>query len=392
MHKLLRPAALAVAVGSLLLSACGSSGSDDEDTIRIASIAPMSGPASVYGKSITASMQYAIDEKNKDGGVEVGGKKYKLELELLDDKQTPETAQSVLRKALDDGYDFIFGPFGSGTASSAQSIMAQSDAYYQLTVAVVEGPTKNPNVFRTGSKAGAYTDITLEYLKLHPEMKKIGMITDQLHTGLVGEQKRLVKGIEDLGREVVLQQKMQLGDTDFRAPLTKMLSVDPDIYLLRGYPAETALLTKQAAELGGEVPLMWGAGMTNDEAKTLVGDEDALARVSQAAPLGNLDPWLAAKDPLAMELNEGLGDKVGAFAVSSYDGAQIFMAGLEKASEPTPEALQKALAGLTAEDVADITIQDFQDFDNGKLFKDREVSLKSNPVEWKTGTGFVIAE
>jgi len=394
MKKNLRLAAVAAAAAALLLSACGSSSgnSDEAGAIRIASIAPMSGPASVYGKSVTASMQYAVDEKNKAGGVEINGKKRKIELTLLDDEQTPEVAQSVVRKAADDGYDFIFGPFGSGTASAAQSLMAQSDAYYQLLVAIVEGPTKNPNVFRSGAQVSTYTDIALDYLTKHPEIKTVGMITDQLHTGLVGEEPRLVEGIKALGREVVLEQKLQLGDTDFRAPLTKMLSVKPDIYLVRAYPAETVLLTKQAKELGGDVPLQWSAGMSNAEVNALVNDEDAMANVTQATPNGNLDPFLAAKDPLAVALAAGLGDKAGSFAVSAYDGMEIFFAGLENADEATPKALEKSLSALKVDAIQDSTIQEFQGQDAGNLFKDREVSLNASAVKWEAGTGFVVAD
>jgi len=391
MKKNLRLAALAAVTG-LLLSACGSSTeSGDGGAIRIASIAPMSGPASVYGKSVSAAMQYAVDEKNKAGGVEINGEKHKIELTLLDDEQTPETAQAVARKALDDGYDFVFGPFGSGTASATQSLMAQSDAYFQLLVASVEGPTKNPNVFRSAARISTYTDIALDYLEKHPEIKTVGMITDQLHTGLVSEQARLVAGIKALGRDVVLEQKSQLGDTDFRAPLTKMLSVKPDLYMLRTYPAETALLTKQAAELGSDVPLQWSAGMTSAEATALVGDDAAMANVTQATPLANLDPFVAAGDPLAVKLNDGLGDKAGTFAVAAYDGLEIFFAGLEQADEATASAVEKTMAALSIDDITESTIQDFQSQD-GKVFKDREVKLSGQAVKWEEGTGFVLAD
>ncbi|WP_179300913.1 ABC transporter substrate-binding protein [Rhodococcus sp. ACPA4] len=393
MRKKLRIVAVAAVVGSLLLSSCGSSsGSGDDGTIRIASIAPMSGAASVYGKSVTAAMQYAVDEKNNAGGVEVNGTKHKIDLTLFDDEQKPDVAQSVARKALDEGYNFVFGPFGSGTASASQSLMAQSEAYFQLTVAAVEGPTKNPNVFRSGARINLYTDIALDYLKNHPEIKTVGMITDQLHTGLVSEEPRLVAGIEALGRTVVLQDKMQLGDTDFRAPLTKMLSVKPDIYLVRAYPAETVLITKQAKELGGNVPLQWSAGMTNGEVKTLVNDEAAMVNVTQATPLANLDPFLAAKDPLAETVAAGLGDKAGTFAVAAYDGMQVFFAGLESADEVSPQALQTAMSGLQTDEIKDITIQDFRPQDSGQVFKDREVLLNAAAVRWQAGVGFVIAD
>jgi branched-chain amino acid transport system substrate-binding protein len=392
MRPLLRPLLAVAATATLVLAGCGAS-DDGEDVIRIAHIAPTTGPASAYGKGVVSSMKYAVDEVNKDGGLEVAGKKYQVEVTVYDDKQTAETAQSVARKALDDGHEFIVGPFGSGPTSAIQSVMASNpEAFFFLPVASVVGPTQNPNVYRTGALAGRYTDIFLEWLEKHPEVKTVGMITDQLHTGLLAEQKRLVQGIEDLGRTVTMQQKMQLGDTDFRAALTKMLDDEPDLYMLRTYPAETVLLTKQLRELGGTTPLSWAAGMTSTEAKTLVGDETMLKDVTQATPLANIDPWLAAKDPLAQKLDDGLDNKAGSFAVAAYDGAQILFEGFRTSDEVSPEALQKAMDALTAEDIADVTIQDFKPWDDGKLFKDREVNVGGSVVEWQAGTGFVIAD
>lgn len=389
----MRWAAAALAVG-MMTAACGG-GADavaDNGVIKIAAIYPTTGPASVWGATSVAALQAMVGEANDAGGITVAGEQYTLELDVFDDEQNPEVAQSVAREAIDEGYHFILGPFGSGTATAAQSLMAQSDAYWQLMVATVEGPTKNPNVFRSGAQISVYTQSTLDWLAKNPQIKRIAMITDQMHTGLVSEEDALVKGIEALGRKVVLRQSHKLGDTDFRAPITEMLGKDVDLYMTRAYPAESVLITKQVRELGGDMLIQWNGGLTNAEVNELIGDEEVMKNVTQAGPLGSLDSFLAAGNPRAQEVAEMVGEDAGAFTVNAHDGMRIFFKGLENADELSVEALLESLAELPASEVEGETLANYSPQEGGLLFQDREVSIQGAVTIWEKGTGWVLAD
>ncbi|MDT0202718.1 ABC transporter substrate-binding protein [Nocardioides sp. AE5] len=389
----LRWAAAALALG-MLTAACGGGGDEvaEDGVIKIAAIYPMTGPASVWGTTTVAAMQQMAEDVNAEGGVTVDGEDYTIQIDVFDDEQNPEVAQSVAREALDDGYHFIMGPFGSGTATATQSLMAQSDAYWQLMVATVEGPTKNPNVFRSGARVSVYTQSTLDWLERHPEIKRIAMITDQMHTGLVSEEDALVAGIEALGREVVLQQSHQLGDTDFRAPITEMLSKDVDLYMTRAYPAETVLITQQVRELGGEMLIQWNGGLTNAEVDELIGDETVMENVTQAGPLGSLDSFIAAENPIALAFAEKVGDKAGSFTVNAHDGMVIFFQGLEKADELSVDGLIKALNELQVSDIEGKTLATYAPHEGGLVYQDREVNIEGAVTIWEKGTGWVLAD
>lgn len=389
----LRWAAVALTV-AMLTAACGGDSDEaaEDGVIKIAAIYPTTGPASVWGTTSVAALEAMIDEANEGGGITVAGEEYELQLDVFDDEQNPEVAQSVAREALDDGYHFIMGPFGSGTATATQSLMAQSDAYWQLMVATVEGPTKNENVFRSGAQVSVYTQSTLDWLERNPEIKRVAMITDQMHTGLVSEEEALVEGIEALGREVVLQQSHQLGDTDFRAPITEMLSKDVDLYMTRAYPAETVLITEQVRELGGDMLIQWNGGLTNAEVDELIGDEQVMKNVTQAGPLGSLDSFLAAGNPRAEEVAEMVGDDAGAFTVNAHDGMTIFFKGLENADEVSVEALIDALTELPASELEGETLATYAPQEGGRLFQDREVSVEGAVTIWEKGTGWVLAD
>ena len=64
---------------------------------RSAYSGPLSGGAALYGKNVLDGMEMAANEINA-AGLEVGGKKYKLEIVALDDKYNPsETAINAQR-------------------------------------------------------------------------------------------------------------------------------------------------------------------------------------------------------------------------------------------------------------------------------------------------------
>src|SRR5215469_15203464 len=84
------PAALAL-LGVLAGSALA------QETVKIGFTGPLSGGGALYGKNVVNGMELAIKEINA-AGLEVGGKKVKLELVALDDKYAPADAAINARR------------------------------------------------------------------------------------------------------------------------------------------------------------------------------------------------------------------------------------------------------------------------------------------------------
>ncbi|NYG59841.1 ABC-type branched-subunit amino acid transport system substrate-binding protein [Nocardioides daedukensis] len=377
------------------LAACGADEGEvvaDDGSVTIATIAPMSGPSAVYGESQVAMIEHLFDEANADGGVEIAGEKHKLKLKVYNDEGTPQGAQAVARDAMDEGRKFVIGPFNSGSTSAIQSEMAKSDAFWLLNSAIVDGPTKNPNVFRTAARIQAYNQPTIDYLKAHPEIKRVATITDQTHTAMMSSQDQFVKDIEALGREVVIEQSMKLGDTEFRAPVSEVIKSDVDLYVLRVNPTEAGLITKQMDELGGTVQLQWSATITNADTKVMFPDTSLMDGVLRAAPATSLDTLIVQGNERAKALDAELGAKSGGYGAFNHDAVQILFKAFAKAEDPSVEAVIKAMTELTAEDVADVTLNTYAGQDGGLVFKDREVDFKGEMAVYKDGTGWILAD
>ncbi|MGE0800056.1 MAG: ABC transporter substrate-binding protein [Lautropia sp.] len=385
-------ALVAVPFALLDLSGASAQSAQQTESLRVAQIAPLTGSsADTYGASMLAGLNCVFDEVNAQGGVPIAGRRYKIDYKVYDDKFRADEVQAAARRALNDGYKFIIGPIGSGVASAAQPLMARSDAFWMISPPSVPGPTRNPNVFRPAALISAYSEATLDWLKAHPELKRIALITDQAHTGLVSAEPDLVAGIKALGREVVIQQKSKLGDTDFRAPITEAMSVKPDLYILRVYSVESALMTQQIRELGGKMLVQWNAGVGTADARALVKDLSILKDVTQVSPLLALDVFLTDGNKLAEKVAACAEKRKGngSFTTAGHDTAVIFLEGLKRASAPTPDAMIKALAELKAADVAGKTLNVYESQDGGLVFKDREVHVRAVMQVWREGAGWV---
>jgi branched-chain amino acid transport system substrate-binding protein len=388
----------------LATAACGSSKSSSAttttaktalpagDPIKVAGLVALSGGAApTYGASFVKAVNYVFDKVNAAGGVEMAGKTHKIEYTPFDDQQSGAAAPAAARKALDAGYQIILGPNGSGATSAVQPLMAESigKTVWLIAPPIVAGPTQNSNVFRPAALGASYNTATFDWLKKHPEVKKIAMITDQKHTGFVQVTQGLVDGIKALGREVVAQEQMQTGDTDFRAPIAKILNLKPDLFMQRGYPAEISLLLKQTRELGSNVAVQWNTQPTKSEVEQL-GITSLIEGVTSTNFILTLDTFVADKNPLALDMLKVIGEG-GSFSTTGFDSATILVAALQKATGPTATEVGKALAELKPEDLKGKTLNTFGATAAGTVFDHGEVNASTYAVEWKGG-GWVFAK
>jgi branched-chain amino acid transport system substrate-binding protein len=107
----------AFAVTSLVLAtaltACsgsGSTSSSSSDPIKIGASIPLSGGLSSFGAFEKWGYQHAVDEVNAAGGIDIGGKKRKVQLVVLDDQTDPNrTVNNVTRLITSDKVDALLG-------------------------------------------------------------------------------------------------------------------------------------------------------------------------------------------------------------------------------------------------------------------------------------------
>src|SRR5499433_3848901 len=79
-----------------------------DNVIKFGISTPLSGPAAPWGIPHKQAMELVFDEVNEKGGLEVGGKKYKLEVVAYDHKYViAEGVATVNRLIAKDGVKYI---------------------------------------------------------------------------------------------------------------------------------------------------------------------------------------------------------------------------------------------------------------------------------------------
>jgi branched-chain amino acid transport system substrate-binding protein len=254
-------------VGAFLLPACGPS---KAETLKIGVIAELTGEVPKVGEAGKNALEMYAEELNAAGGVEIGGKKYPVELVIEDGTSAPEGATSAASKLIEQDKVFaIIGPNRSMGAIPAGEIANTAGVVLISPWSTNPRTTKDrPFVFRApfldtfqgavdaqfathtlnATKSAVLYDIACDYCKGIAEFYK-------------GEFEKL-NGADS----VVAYETFTTGDQDFSAQLTKIKGTDAQVLFSPQFYNEIPLIVSQAQDLGLTIPILgsdsWGDPQT----------------------------------------------------------------------------------------------------------------------------------
>src|SRR6267143_3682608 len=237
-------------VAALLVGvAPGNSGA--ADVIKFGVATPLSGPAAPWGIPHKGATELIFDEINSQGGLEVGGKKYKLEVIAYDHKYViAEGVATVNRLIAKDGVKYI--SILGGAVVKANEETVNENGVLNLPLAYAEGlvSPKNPLTFHS-FPAPPETTTFWKWIKEHaPEIKSKATIAPNDDTGWWSIKVETTFA-EKLGYQVVAKEFFERSVTDFNPVLLRILAQKPDIISVNASPAgSVGLIIKQAHELG----------------------------------------------------------------------------------------------------------------------------------------------
>lgn len=359
----------------------------------IGEIHPITGPAAFYGLPESQAIKAAADEINAAGGIKAGGTSYQIVTKTADDQASPTVGVAALRKLLGEGVKFVIGPIASGVAPALKPIIeARPDVVQLIDGSIADGLTNGKTIFRNQASVQAYNDALTRLTKARA-YPTVAIMTDRFHAGFMGSQKTLVESLDGQGNKVVAQEYHKLNDTDFSAQLTKITSMKPSALILRGYPAEGALITKTARQLGYQGQVIWefvsppSTVLKNISSAEMDGVLNAIPPTSQDyVALGN-DKALKLETRLKKMFNA----EIGELSTLSYDAVYIFKAAIEKAGSIESEAVARAFTQLKTTDVP-MAINPYAPGKDGLLFTDGQVGLPGGVQVWKGNSWQPLAD
>jgi branched-chain amino acid transport system substrate-binding protein len=288
-----------------LLGAFASASTLAQETVKIGYTGPLSGGAALYGKNVVNGIEMAIKEINASG-LEVAGKKIKLELVALDDKYSPaEAAINARRLVQQYQTPAVFVPHSGGIYAM--------QAFNEQEKFIVMAYSSTPKITESGNKLtiripptfNSYLDPFTRY-EMKKFGKKVGMLPGD-HEYAKNWSQLFVPAWEKAGGTIVSNNPMSYNrSADFYSGVSRVLAEKPDVLFIGGPSEPTALVAKQARELGFK-----GGFLIMDQAKL-----DEMAKVT-----GGLAPLEGAIGVLPVSYDERLGPKTFSAAYRKMFGA-----------------------------------------------------------------------
>ena len=227
-----------------------------QETVKIGEIEAQTGSLNTYGWMSSQGMKMAVDEINKAGGFEVGGKKYKLELSNPDTQGNPQQALIQLKQMLEqDHIKYVFGPFLTNIYKGIEPYANGFNGKFLLMGGATAmhfdlGKPGHDYVIRTWNwDAGpsGFGSLMVENLK-ERGVKKVAMLMQNDAFGHVAGDI-----YADLFKKAGIEFReewFEPGTTDFSTVLAKIAADKPD-YLFPGYSDAVLYdIVRQATELG----------------------------------------------------------------------------------------------------------------------------------------------
>jgi branched-chain amino acid transport system substrate-binding protein len=316
--------------------------------IKIGCLAPQSGGLATTGVSGIKGAMLAAEEANRAGGV-LG---QKVALVAEDDQSQSGQPVTIARKFITQ--DHIVAILGGLTSSETKEMapLAQVAKIPLLTPSATNlDITKIGNyIFRS-----CFTDPLTGRILVHFAWNRLKVRTavileDVKQDYSVGLSEAIQSNFTGLNGKILKVIAYSSGDTDFRAQLTSIKSIHPDVIFLPGYYSEVALILKQARQLGIRTTFVGAEGW----------DSPSLFAVAGKAADGNYyanhfapdDP-----DPLVHAFVEKYKNKYHVepddLSALYYDGAGLLFEAIRRADSTDPARIRDALA--TTKDYRGVT-------------------------------------
>jgi len=238
--------------------------------IRIGINAPMTGDIPKVGEGSKYAAMLWLEDIEKAGGLEVGGKKYEVDLVIEDNESKAESAVKANTKMItQDDVLAIVGP-----QSSKQAIPAGEVANKYKTVMISPWSTNpsttldRPYVFR-----GCFLDpfqgpVVANFITDEFGFSKAAVLYDvasDYPKGLAEVFKEAWEKKHGAG-SIVAYQSFTTKDTDFSSQLTKIVKSGAEVLFTPQYYNEVPLIVRQAKDLGWKGPIVgsdsWGSAET----------------------------------------------------------------------------------------------------------------------------------
>jgi branched-chain amino acid transport system substrate-binding protein len=193
-----------------------------------------------------------VKKWNKEGGIKVGGKRYKIEIVEDDNKYTGPIARQVAEKQCFQDRVHAAVTVGSTPAVASGSIYNENKVILLAAGSAtgkIIGKDK-PYVFNFWEGREVYNLAFWRWVNSKLGVKTVVQMFPNDDAGRAGAKINEEEVFPKLGIKSLAQMPIEREDMDFSAAITKAMTLKPDAINFSGSPGQSALFAKQSTELG----------------------------------------------------------------------------------------------------------------------------------------------
>lgn len=331
---------LAGALAMGMLAGCGGEKKDaaQSDVIKVGVFLPLTGDNAAGGELELRGIKLAHKLHS-----EVNGKK--IELVVADNKSDKAEAASVAARLIEkDKVKVIVGSYGSSLSMAAGNIVKESKVPAIGTSCTNPQVTANNDFYFRACFIDPFQGTVMANYAFKQGAKKVVIIQEVSNDYAVGLAKFFKDAFIKLaGPDSILDiANYQTGDKDFSAILTNIKAQEPDAIFAPGNFTESALLIKQARQLGITAPFMGGDTWETQEFID-VGGKDVEGVALSTAFDREKATTVEAKKFLEEYVKEYKGEP-SALTAMAYDAYLIAVDGIKRANSTDSVKIRDAIA------------------------------------------------
>lgn len=319
----------------------------DEETIKIGGIHPLTGGLAADGIQMDNAIQMAIEEINEAGGVLDGTM---LEYVGADSTGSAEVGQTEAQRLVEEGVVAMICCFQSAVTANVATIAESSEVPLVIDVAVADAILDQgfSYVFRLQPNATSMGENGAQFIVDMAEAlgEEVNSVV-YLHEGTTdfgsSVANAFIAKAEELGLEVLDVITYDLSAADLTTEMTLINSLAPDVLAVTGYYNDGLLAARNAEEVALDVKAVIGIAQGTYDQPQFAEDEGELAECF----FDSNYHWDASnEDALAVreKFEETYGEPMRTSAVLAYQAMYVIADAIERAGSADPTAIRDALA------------------------------------------------
>jgi branched-chain amino acid transport system substrate-binding protein len=296
----------------------------------LASSPPSPGGGAPWGIAAEEAAKILASDVNAEGGLDVGGKRYRVEIIAYDDQYKAANAVAAYNRLLnEDGVKYMFIQTSPPTVALKRNVV--DDGIFAITEAsspnAIDASTRD--MFRVNSTPNDYMPAFVAWLRDHIKQRRIVLVNPDDEVGfdfhILAAKLFKQNGFDVLGNELYERDQQ-----NFQPLFTRIIGMKPDVIDLGGVPPATAgLMVRQARDLGYKGLLIKTAGPSPKDIVAAAGKEAAEGMIVDLFA----DPTNKGYQRIAADYKKDIGQAPNEMLLPSYDGVNVLLHAVQKGGD-----------------------------------------------------------